>query len=113
MQGMCKIGAYLYIFHEKDSDSGFRWESRSAKYRNNDNKNIFSYVLSSHFPFLIVSIAVMILFFYTTKWNKICTIYEMVKVIICIALNVLLLLIIYKNRKISTNDYVVRWNGIK
>lgn len=112
MQGLCKIGAYLYVFHENKKDAVFKWEQRSVQYGNN-NKNIFSYIISSHFPFLLVSCAVMILFFYSTKWDNIYSIYEIIKIIICICLNLILLIITVRNRKISTNDYVEKWEEIE
>lgn len=113
MQGMCKIASYLYVFHEKLDNTTFKWERRISKYREKNKDAIFSYIISSHFPFLLVSLSVMILFFYNTKWKEICKIYESIKVILCIIFNFLLLLIIYKNRKISTIDYVSNWEGIE
>ena len=113
IQGMSKIGSYLYVFHEKLNGSIFKWETRNFEYRKDNKKGIFANIISSNFPFLFVSISVMMLFFYNTKWNEICTIYEYIKIIACIIFNFRLLLIMYKNRKIGTIYYISKWKDIK
>lgn len=112
MQGMCKIASYLYVFHEKSDVSIFKWERRISEYRKNNKTGIFSYIISSHFPFLLVSISVATLFFGSTKWENISKPYEIIKVIICMIFSFLLLFMIYKNRKISATDYIDNWKDI-
>lgn len=102
LRGMSKIGSYLYVFHEKANDSVFKWETRNTVYRKKDKKGLSSYIISYNFPFLFVSISVAMLFFYSTKWKEIYTIYECKKVIICMSFIFILALIMYKNRKIGT-----------
>ncbi len=115
---LCKIGAYLYVFHEKNDDNGFKWEKRNMEYmaseRNEKEKrDIFSYVTASNFPFLFATIATIILFLYKTNWNNFPSVYECSKLIICVILNFLLLSIMFKNRIITTESCVRKWNNIK
>lgn len=65
-QGMCKIGAYLKIFHEGEE---FNWESRRIMYQEKSEKNIFKYIISMNFPFIFVNISVGILYLYFTPWD--------------------------------------------
>lgn len=112
MKGMCKIASYLYVFHEESDSSVFKWERRISEYRKNNKDGIFSYIISSHFPFLLVSVSVTILFFCNTKWENMNKLYELIKMIMCIIFSFILLFIIYKNRKISSVDYINNWNNI-
>lgn len=112
MKGMCKIASYLYVFHEKSDGSIFKWERRISEYREKNKDGIFSYIISSHFPFLLVSISVTTLFFFNTRWDSMNKLYEIIKVFVLVMFSFILLFTIYKNRKISVTDYINNWENI-
>lgn len=109
-KGMCKIGAYLKVFHEGKE---FNWETRRIEFHKNIMPDIFTYMISTTFPFVFVGIAVELLLIYYTPWSYSMTPYEIGKVILWIFLSVFLYVLIYKNRKINTVNYVKRWEELK
>lgn len=109
-KGMCKIGAYLKVFHEgKD----YNWESRRIMYQKSIKNNLFKYMASTTFPFVFVGIAVNVLFFYYTPWSCTMPFYEISKIFLCFALFIILLILIWKNKSINTEDFVEKWKEIK
>ncbi|MCH1982450.1 hypothetical protein MCG98_07715 [Ruminococcus sp. OA3] len=108
MQGICKIGAYLSVFHEGGK---FNWESRNIKFSQR-HVNIFSYIVSSNFPFIFVSAAVVILFLYRTQWDTFSLVYEKCKLCSGFLLFLVVLVLAYKNRNITTKDYIKKWEDI-
>ncbi len=108
MNALCKIGAYLYVFHEGKS---FNWEKRNMSYKDKYESSTFR-VISWHFPFIFVSIAVSGLLLYKTKWLSISTI-DIIKILICFALLLIVLIKACKNRNISPKVYVKKWKELK
>lgn len=76
MEGMCRIGAYLCVFHEGKE---FNWETRNMKYKENRGRKTFTYLISSNFPFVFVNVAVFVLYLYRTPWDYFYNIYEICK----------------------------------
>ncbi len=108
MQGICKIGAYLKVFHE---GNGFNWETRHMEYKEKNEMNHFR-IISWHFPFILVSLAVSVLFILKTNWSNTLSFYEICKIgahiimFICVFYNVI------KYRNISPRDYIDKWTEI-
>ena len=67
MNALCKIGAYLDVFHEGGE---FNWERRHSEFKNKYESSAFR-VISWHFPFIFVVLAVNGLLLYRTNWNSI------------------------------------------
>lgn len=109
-QGMCKIGAYLKVFHEGKE---FKWETRRIEFHKNIKSDIFYYIISTTFPFIFVGIAVDLLLIFYTPWSCSMSSYEIGKVILWFFLSAFLLILILKNRKISTVDYISKWEEVK
>lgn len=104
INALCKIGAYLYVFHEgKD----FKWERRHMRYKDKYESSAFR-VISWHFPFIFVSVAVSGLLIFKTNWLSI-TVIDIIKIMICIMLLLIVLIKAYKNRNISPKVYVEKW----
>lgn len=109
-KGICKIGAYLYVFQEGKK---FNWERRSCKMYNDAPKWISSKIQSFNLPFLFVSTFVTIIFFIKTQWNNIGNTGEFIKVIIALSLYIMQLSMIIKHRKISIEKYIPIWKVVK
>lgn len=104
MNALCKIGAYLYVFHEGKS---FKWERRHMRYKDKYESSEFR-VISWHFPFIFVSFAVSGLLLYKTNWSSISVI-DIIKISICFVLLLIVLIKAYKNRNICPKSYVGKW----
>lgn len=104
MNALCKIGAYLYVFHEgKD----FKWERRHMRYKDKYESSAFR-LISWHFPFIFVSFSVSGLLIYKTNWLSISVI-DIIKIMICIILLLIVLIKAYKNKNISPKVYIGKW----
>ncbi len=110
MNALCKIGAYLNVFHEYEGGD-FQWERRHMKYKDKYESNIFR-VISWHFPFLCINFLIIVLFIYKTNWKNI-TITDGIKGIICIILFLIILCKTVKNRNISPRNYIHKWKSLK
>lgn len=110
MEGMARIGAYLCVFHEGET---FNWEKRNLEFKRIREKKHFTYIVSSNFPFVITNYTVFIILLYQTSWNQICTMYEILKLLIGMGLFALTNVLYWKNRRIGTNDFVDYWQQIK
>lgn len=108
MNALCKIGAYLNVFHEGED---FQWERRHMEYKDKYESNIFR-VISWHFPFVCVNFLVIVLFIYKTNWQNI-TIIDGIKGIICIILFLIIFFKVIKNKNISPRDYIEKWKEFK
>lgn len=104
MTALCKIGAYLNVFHE---GKYFNWERRHMRYKDKYENSKFR-VISWHFPFIFVSLAVSGLLLYRTNWTLFSMI-DVIKILICLGLLMLVLCKAYKNRNISPKAYVEKW----
>lgn len=109
MQAMCKIGAYLKIFHEGKE---FNWETRHMQYKNIYESSHFR-VISWHFPFLLVSVSVSILFLFKTDWNSIGSGWEIFKLLICFISMIFILYKLLAFKNISPADYIDKWLKVK
>lgn len=105
MNGLCKIGAYLNVFHEGDN---FNWERRHLIYKDKYESRK-SRIISSHFPFIFVSSAVTGLLLYKTNWQCISN-YDAIKIFSGLMLFLAVLHEMIKNRNISPQDYIEKWN---
>lgn len=105
MQGMSKIGAYLKIFHEGDA---FNWETRHMQYKEKNENSMFR-VVSWHFPFIFVSLAISILFCWKTKWECILSLTEILKIGVCFIMLGIVLYNVVKYRNISPQKYIDKW----
>lgn len=109
MQAMCKIGAYLKIYHEGDD---FNWETRHMQYKEIHENSRFR-IISWHFPFILVSLAISVLFITKTEWECICSFWEISKIMLC-AVGVLFIFYkVYKFINISPKDYIGKWKEIE
>lgn len=109
MEGMCRIGAYLKVFHE---GTNFNWETRNLKYKEKMGRKTFTYLVSSNFPFAFVNMAVFILYLQRTQWNEDFDSYEVFKLIIAVRAFIMVSILIFKNRSIATSDFVEKWEEI-
>ena len=119
MNAMCKIGGYLKVFHEAKEDSEFKWETNNIKFleqtaaeRPRFTKMIMSFMYTFHYPFAVTNFATFILFIFRSNWECL-TIYEILKIFICIALCIFTFLLIHENRKIGTEHYIKEWDNFK
>lgn len=110
IQGQCKIGAYLYVY-EKKLAHNFHWETYNKIFRE-QNPNIFSHLLSGNAPFLFISICILLLHIYKIDWSQPVPQIEILKLGINIILFSFVMFIIYKNRNLTTADYISKWERI-
>lgn len=112
LEGIYRIGAYLKVFHEGET---FMWETRNSKFVKARGKKYFSYFVFSSFPFIVVNIAVLLLFFYKTDFKALADFefYEIIKIVLMVILFVAFLFVFFKNRKVSTEDYFQGWEALK
>lgn len=108
MQGVCKIGAYLKVFHEGNC---FNWETRHMKYKDKNESSRFR-IISWHFPFILVTIAVSILFLFKTSWSDV-TLYDKFKIGMFLLATGSVFYNVIKYRNISPKDYFDKWLEIK
>ncbi len=109
MQAICKIGAYLKIFHE---GTNFNWETSHMKYKDKYESSKFR-IISWHFPFILVSLAVSVIFSFKIKWNCILSLYEISKIGVYIIMFSSICYKVIKYRNISPRDYIDRWIEVK
>lgn len=109
MEGMCRIGAYLHVFHEGKE---FNWERRNLIYKKDRGRKTFTYLISSNFPFVFVNIAVFVLYLYRTPWDHIKEIYELCKFIYASTMFMTLSILILKNGNISVSDFTQNWEQV-
>ena len=112
LEGIYRIGAYLKVFHEGET---FMWETRNSEFVKARGKKYFSYFVFSSFPFIVVNIAVLLLFFYKTDFSALADFefYEIIKTVLMVILFVIFFFILFKNRKVSTEDYFQGWEALK
>lgn len=120
-QQMYKIGGYLLVYHEKKDHATFKWETYSLKFSENcASKKLFSFdwlqshMRAYHFPFSLVNITAFLLFAAGTYQNRqnIFSIYEGLKIVIFMILFFIMSVLIYEQKKTTTNDYVTMWETI-
>lgn len=107
MDALCRTGAYLNFYHEGEN---FNWERRYMSYREKYESGKLR-IISWNTPFVVISVAITILFLYRTDW-KYFSFVDIIKCAICI---VLLLWVIYKafkNRNMNPQKYIDRWKEI-
>lgn len=105
-----KIGAYLNVFHEGKK---FNWERRNRILYSHDSVPILYKFQSFNFPFLFVSTFITLIFCAKTDWHKICIADEVIKVVMSISLYIVQLVMIVKNRRISSKPYITLWENVK
>ena len=105
---MCKIGAYLKVFHEGEQ---FLWETRLMEYKKKYENSRFR-VVSWHFPFILVSLAISVLFLYRFEWDGGFSYYEISKIVICFSGNCFVFLQVSKYKNITSKDYIKKWEDI-
>ena len=104
MNALCKIGSYLYVFHEGQN---FKWERRHMRYKDKYESSALR-VISWHFPFIFTSLAVSLLLLYKTNWLFISTL-DIIKILVCFVLLLIVLIKAYKNKNISPKVYIGKW----
>ncbi len=104
MNALCKIGAYLHVFHEGES---FKWERRYMKYKDKYESSPFR-IISWHFPFIFVSLAVIGLLLYRTDWQRTAG-DDIIKILVCLVLSFIVLYKAYKNKNISPKNHIEKW----
>lgn len=109
IEGMCRIGAYLKVYHEGKE---FMWETRNMELKKKRGRNNFTFVISSFFPFEFINIAIFIIFILQTKWNLINSLYEKSKITIAILLFLILTISFWKNRDMSTRKFLKEWENL-
>ena len=108
MQAMCKIGAYLKVFHEGEQ---FLWETRLMEYKKKYENSRFR-VVSWHFPFILVSLAISVLFLYKFEWSASFSYYEISKIAICFSGNCFVFFQVSKYKNITSKDYIKKWEDV-
>ena len=110
MEGLCRIGAYLKVFGEKNE---YKWETRNYQFREHRVIKIFNHMLATNLPFLLGSSSVLMLHIYKYLQLDEQTKDEKVKLCISVALFAIMSLMIFRYRKISTGDYIEKWEKYK
>lgn len=110
MEGMCRIGAYLQVFYEGKT---FNWETHNYQFRNYRIVKVFNHMISTNFPFLLGSLSVLIIHIHQYLMLEIQTCNEKIKLHISFVLFIVMCLLIFKYRKLSTDDYITKWNLYK
>lgn len=109
MEGICRIGAYLEVYHEGNDDREFKWETKNSDFKNSRPIKLFNHMISTNFPFLFGSTSVMFLHIYKfLVLEKIAT-GEIIKLAISVLLFFSMVLMVFKYRNISTELYVKAW----
>lgn len=108
MKAMCRIAAYLKIFLEGNE---FNWETRYMQYKDKNESSFFR-IVSWHFPFMVVSIAVTALLIYKMKCNASLSFYEISKLLIGLLSMIFIVINMIKFKNIGIKDYIDKWNGI-
>lgn len=117
-QGIYKIGAYLFVFHEgKD----FNWERRSWKFYeqlSGESENWRSNLQSFNFPFIFASIFVTAVFMFRFNWeyffvNTRDGLYETAKMILMICLFAITIWRVIKYRHLDNGNYLDSWEKVK
>lgn len=109
--GIYKIGAYLFVFHEGEE---FNWEIRTNKFHA-ELPHIFKRKIPTFdYPFIYISLFVMITFFLKTDWNHIYLIsYELIKLLASLFLFAVLITRMIKNRNVGKDAYIQVWEKIR
>lgn len=105
---MCKISSYVIVYFEKNR---IGWSSRSKDFKTKIGPRIFKYIDASHFPFIFINFAILLLFIYRSTWS--CSTYELVKLIIEISIFIIVIKLSIKNRKLSPADMINDWKEQK
>lgn len=108
MQGLCKIGAYLKVYHEGRI---FNWETRNLQFEKKNRGIVFSFIISGNFPFLFISTVVIFISVYVCMTMEEKVIIK--ELIISIILYLFTLCLILLNRNIRTKDYIQDWEDVK
>ncbi len=106
MQGLCKIGAYLAVYHEGKK---FNWEKRNLQFEKKNRGIIFSFIISGNFPFIFISTAIALISIYINALGKL----DIKYLLISLILYFFTLCLIIVNRNISTKDYMKDWQEVK
>lgn len=109
-KGIFKIAAYLHVFQEGKE---FNWERRNRKLYSSEEVPILYKMQSFNFPFLFVSTFVTVIFFVKTNWSAICTVRELVKIMIAVILYITQLVLVVKNKRVSARPYITLWEKVK
>lgn len=104
MNALCKVGAYLYVFHEGEN---FKWERRNMSFKLKYENSSFR-IISWHFPFVFGSLAVSVLLLYRINWSLV-SVVDIIKILVCIVLLFWVMIKAYKNRNISPKNYIEKW----
>lgn len=108
MKAMYRIAAYLKIFHEGDE---FNWETRYMQYKDKNESSRFR-VVSWHYPFMVVSIAVTALLIYKMEWDKNLSFYEISKLFVGLLCMIFISINMIKYKNLGVKDYINKWDGI-
>lgn len=108
MQGLCKIGAYLKVYHEGKGKI-FNWETRNLQFEKKNRSLIFRLIISGNFPFVFMSTVIALISVYLTISEYADVKYFFVTLILY---SLTLCLIIF-NRNIRTKDYICDWDEVK
>ena len=108
MQGLCKIGAYLKVYHEGRI---FNWETRNLQFEKKNRGLVFSFIIFGNFPFLFISTVVIFISVYVCMTMEEKVIIK--ELIISIILYLFTLCLILLNRNIRTKDYIQDWEDVK
>ena len=108
MQGLCKIGAYLAVYHEGKI---FNWERRNMQFEKKNRGLIFSFFISGNFPFIFISTVIILIsiYIYLNASGKLNIKYLLISLI----LYFFTLFLIILNRNICTRDYIKDWEEVK
>lgn len=108
MKAMYRIAAYLKIFHEGNE---FNWETRYMQYKDKNESSRFR-VVSWHYPFMVVSIAVTALLIYKMEWDKNLSFYEISKLFVGLLCMIFIAINMIKYKNLGVKDYINKWDGI-
>lgn len=108
MQHLCKIGAYLKVYHE-GKGKAFNWETRNLEFEKKNRSLIFRVIISGNFPFVFISTVIALISVYMTIRENA----DMKYSFIALILYLLTLCLIILNRNIRTKDYISDWEKVK
>lgn len=109
-EGIFRIGAYLKVYHEGEI---FNWETRTMKLKRINHRNNYTFLSSAHFPFLFTNFFIAGIYILKIDYKVITQPYEVMKVAALIFLFVSVLVLCKKNRNLSVEFFVDKWERVK
>lgn len=114
LQGMSKIGGYLSVFHEKEVNGLFNWETMNIKFYEINKPQWYKH-MTSNMPFLFSSSVVTVYVIYDTyKINKLGNIsgYEIFKLLVALVFFMTIFIIYLLNKNMNSKMFAKKWRKL-